>query len=370
MNKKLLYCAIAAFALAGSLCSCSNDDEPDNKPTVKETLQGMYVVNNGNQSGNIPGSITSYDYATGKASQDVFYSANNYSVGDMPQSAIVYGSKIYIAVAKSNLLWICDANNLKVLGNVKFEGDYSEPRYLTSYEGKVYVSLYSGHVAEIDTLSMKMARTVKVGPNPEQMAVAGGRLYVANSDGMNWQEGYKNGYVSVVNLADMAESRLDIALNPVDMLSNGNDVVVLCKGDYGAIPSQVYKISGGKGTMICDASYIALRGDELYVINYPYSKDPAQQIKAYDVYSVKTGKKIRDMVSASDQVSYPSGLNVDPVSGNIVILSYTLSAEGYAQYREPCYAQIYDNNGKPLARFDTGVGSTWVTFLHHSEIIP
>ncbi len=368
MNKKILFCAVATAFMAG-MASCSNDDDDQEiQPEVVEIPQGMYVINNGNMSGNVPGSITSYDYSSGTAKQDVFFSANAYSIGDMPQSAMVYGSKIYITVSKSNLLWICDANTMKVINSVKFEGEYSEPRYLTSHEDKVYVSLYSGHVARVDTVSLKMDKVIKVGPNPEQMAVAGGKLYVANSDGQNWKDGYKNGYVSVISLDDMSESRLDIALNPVDMVSNGIDVVVLCKGDYGAIPSQAYKINGNSSKMICNASFIALRGDELYVINYPYSKDPANQIEEYDVYSLSTGKKIRDMVSASDRVSYPSGLNVDPLNGNIVILSYTLSAEGFAQYREPCYARIYDNQGKPLARFDTGVGSTWVTFLHHSEI--
>lgn len=366
MNKKILFCAVAAAFMAG-MTSCSNDDD-EIKPEVVEIPQGLYVVNNGNMSGNVPGSITSYDYSSGTAKQDVFYSANAHSIGDMPQSAMVYGGKIYITVAKSNLLWICDANTMKVISSVKFEGDYSEPRYLASHEDKVYVSLYSGHVTRIDTVSLKMDKTIKVGPNPEQMAVAGDKLYVANSDGMNWNGGYENGYVSVVNLADMSESRLDVALNPVDMVSNGTDVVVLCKGNYADIPSQAYKISGNSSKMICDASFIALRGDELYVINYPYSSDPANQIEEYDVYSLTTGKKIRDMVSASDRVSYPSGLNVDPLNGNIVILSYSLSAEGFAQYREPCYAQIYDNQGKLLTKFDTGVGSTWVTFLHHSEI--
>lgn len=360
MRKEMLMCALGALCMAG-LTSCENDD-PEVKPEVVETLQGLYVINNGNQSGNIPGSMTSYDYAAGKATQDVFYTANGYSIGDMPQSAMVYGSKIYITAAKSNILWICDAATLKVQGNVKFEGEYSEPRYTTSHEGKVYVSLYSGHVAQIDTLSLKQDKVIKVGPNPEQMAVAGGKLYVANSDGMNYKGGYSDGYVSVVDLSTMSESRLDIALNPVEVRTNGSDVVVLCKGDYGAIPSKAYKVTADGGKEICEATIISMRGNELYTINYPYSSDPAKQIKDYEVYSVTTGEKLRDLVK--EEVDYPSGLDVDPATGNIVILSYTLDASGYAQYKEPCYARIYDNQGNPLARFETGVGSTWVAFLH------
>lgn len=361
MKKEILFGVLAATCMAG-FTSCDSNDEPEVKPEVVETLAGLYVVNNGNQGGNIPGSITSYDYASGQATQDVFYAANGYSIGDMPQSAIVYGSKMYITVSKSNLLWICDANTMGVLGSVKFEGETSEPRYLTSHNGKVYVSLYSGHVSQIDTVTMKQDKVIKVGPNPEQMAVANGKLYVANSDGMNYKNGYANGYVSVVDLATMTESRLDIALNPVEVRSNGTDVVVLCKGNYADVPSQAYKVTSTGGTLICNATIMSMRGDELYIINAPYG----QETNDYEVYSVTSGSKLRKMVK--EEVGYPSGLEVDPLTGNIVILSYTLDASGYAQYREPGYARIYDNDGNSLARFDTGVGSTWATFLHHSEV--
>lgn len=359
MNKKFVYCAFAAGLMAG-FSSCEKD-EPDVTSEYVETLQGMYVVNNGNMSGNIPGSITSYDNATGRATQNVFQTANQQSIGDMPQSAMVYGSKIYITASKSNLLWICDANTMKILGQVNFSGEYSEPRYLTNHDGKVYVSLYSGHVAVVDTVSMTIDRAIKVGPNPEQMAVANGKLYVANSD-----YGRQNGYVSAIDLSSLTETKLDTSVNPNPsaMSTNGKDVFVLCSGNYYDIASAVYKIENNSLKWVCNATNMDVRDDELYVIDAPYG---ATEI-AYEVYSVEDGKKLRDMVGGADRVDSPSGLAVDPVSGNIVILSYTLSAAGYAQYREPCYARIYENNGTPIAKFDTGVGSTWVTFLHHTEV--
>lgn len=360
MNKKLLSLSLAAVMMSG-LASCDSNDDP--APEAVETLQGLYVVNNGNKSGNIPGSMTSYDYTTGLATQDIFTSANGYSIGDMPQSAIVYGSKAYIAVSGSNILWICDANTLKVEGNVKFEGEYSQPRYVVADKDKVYVSLFSGHVAQIDTLTMKMDRAITVGPNPEQMAIAGGKLYVANSD-----YGRQGGYVSAVDLSTLSQTKIDTSVNPnpVELYTNGTDVVVLCSGNYSSIQSAIYKIENNSLKYICDATTMSMRGDEVYAINYPYSSDPAKQVKAYEVYSVTSGQKLRDMVK--EEVDYPSGVNVDPLTGNIVILSYTVSAAGYAQYREPCYARIYDNQGNPIGRFDTGVGSTWVTFLHHTEL--
>ena len=46
------------------------------------------------------------------------------------------------------------------------------------------------HKRQIDTLSLTIDATLNVGPNPEEMTVANGYLYVANSDGMNYGADY------------------------------------------------------------------------------------------------------------------------------------------------------------------------------------
>ena len=78
------------------------------------------MVNSGNLRSNIPGSLTFIDYATGQASQDAFKTANGRVLGDTPQNAVVYGSKMYIAVYQSNLIEVVDRVSLKSLKTISF----------------------------------------------------------------------------------------------------------------------------------------------------------------------------------------------------------------------------------------------------------
>lgn len=358
-----LTAAVMGALFGGTLTSCS-DDDPEDQPEVVETLSGIYTVNSGNQRSKIAGSMTSYDYTDGTVTDpmaDAFMQANGIALGDTPQQALVYGSKMYIAVYESNVIWVTDPHTLKLIDKITPEGNATGPRALTAHGGKVYASMFTGYVCSIDTTSLAIDKTVKVGPNPEELAVANNKLYVANSDGMNYLNGYADCSISILDLPAMTEHKIkDItkALNPTKMVSNGTEVFAICMGNYGDIPATVKKINGDNIQDICPGTLMAINGNELYVINAPYG---APEV-TYQVYSTTTGSKIRDMVS--EPVESPSAVAVDPVTGDIVILSYTLSDAGYAQYAEPCYGKIYQANGTFRTRFTCGVGAISLTFVH------
>ena len=274
---------------------------------------------------------------------------------------------MYIAVYNSNIIWVVNPQTLEIISSIRPDAASGSPRYLASHNGKVYASMYTGYVAQIDTVSMKIDRTITVGPNPEQLAVAGNRLYVANSDGDNYKNGYANCSISVIDLKSYAETKIQDAktlLNPVDMVSNGTDVFVICKGNYSDIPAMVKKIEGDtpdKVKDVCGATNIAIRNNELFVIDAPYGSNA--ETAAYKVYDTKSCRELRDMVEK--KVESPSTFAVDPVNGDIVIASYTLNAStGYAQYAEPGYANIYSADGTFKTSFKCGVGTQYITFTH------
>lgn len=374
--KKTLVLASAVMMLGG-MFSCSDDD---NTPKAVETVSGFYTINGGNKKGNIPASLTAYDYATGTATDDAFYAENNVRIGDGAQKAIVYGAKMYIAMYSSNLIWVVEPETLKIITSIKPEGDATQPRALAAKDGKVYVSMYTGYVACVDTLSLKVEKTIKVGPNPDQIAIAGNNLVVANSDGQNSKGQatngvkYGNSYISVVNLSTWTETKiqdLKKVLNPTDVASNGTDAFVICKGDYEGNPSVVVKVVGNDVRKVCEGTLMACHNNELYVANAPYfSKNVPSGEYTYKVYSTESLNIVRENMIQRQEgqdswIASPNAVAIDPVSGDIVILSYFLDSAGSSLVREPMYGNIYDKNGVFKKRFKCGVGARAVTFIHH-----
>ena len=204
----------------------------------------------------------------------MFKAANGRVLGDTPQNAVVYGSKMYIAVYQSNLIEVVDRVSLKSLKTIPFDAsEGQEPRFVLAHEGKVYASMYNGYVQRIDTLSLSIDGAVKVGPNPEEMCVAYDYLYVANSDGMNYQNGYADGCtVSKIALGSFSEEKkINVGINPTKMASDGNNVYVITMGDYSAAnPATLRQIvNDNTVNAIAPATLMAFTFKQLYFINAP-----------------------------------------------------------------------------------------------------
>lgn len=382
--KKFALMLFAAFMAVG-FTACSDDD---NKGEATETVSGFYTLNGGNKRGNIPASITAYNYSTGVATkplEDAFYAANNIELGDGAQQAFVCNDEMYIVMYTSNLIWVVEPTTLKIITSIKPEGDAVSPRYIAEKNGKLYCTMYTGYVSEIDPATHKITRSVKVGPNPDQLAVMGNSLVVACSDGQNSNGAatggvkYGNSCISIVDLNTYTESKLDgldkilneqqvANLNPTDVASNGTTAFVVCKGDYqnANTPNTVIKVSGNKVEKVGLGTLIAVNGNNLYVI-YSQNGESADKMtyKVYDVNTLQEKGQIANQNSVAEaKVSSPNGIAVDPVSGDIVMLSYNVNASGVALYREPSYANIYDAAGNFKKRIECGVGARAVTFIH------
>ena len=221
------------FAVMAALVACSNENGMENQPAVSAG-NVCYVLNSGDwKSSN--SSLTRYNLATGEVVQGFFELQNGRCLGNTANDIIAYGSKMYIAVAGESTIEVAglDAKSVK---QIKCS---AQPRYLTSYEGKVYASYYDGNVARIDTATLEVEMLAKVGRNPEQLAVYGGNLYVANSGGMDYNTplGYDK-TVSVVNLDDFAEvEKISVAFNPAVVVPAADGVYVGSYGNYADVPS-------------------------------------------------------------------------------------------------------------------------------------
>lgn len=242
----LLMSLMACFFIV----SCSENDD-EHSGDIKVDLKSMcYVLNSGDVKSN-NSSLTAYNRSTGETVQNYFkYQNKGRGLGNTANDMIVYGSKIYIAVAGESTIEVAglDAKSIKQISCG------AQPRYLAAHEGKVYATYYDGYVARIDTLSLEVEAKVKVGRNPEQLAVYKGRIYVANSGGMDYNTalGYDK-TVSVIDIASFEEVRkIDVVVNPASVIAADGGVFVASYGNYADVPSTLQFISEDGGVNVVE----------------------------------------------------------------------------------------------------------------------
>lgn len=350
--------AMLAVAAVASLTACDDEKENELENQVPAITQGMLVLNNGNMGKNIEGDITYYDYATSKAYQDMFQRANKRSLGNTPQCAIIYGSKMYIGVYKSEVVEVVDRYTMKSLKQIRLEGsEATQPRSMVAKDGKVYISMYTGYVSRLDTVACEIDASVKVGPNPDVIGIHGDKLYVPNSNGMGAEEGYGK-TATEIDLASFTTTKtFEVPLNPTKFITCGGDLYVLCMGDYNEILAALYHVDATtyETEKVMNATMMASHDSKLYVIDFPFQT----KIATYSIYDTKTGKTASLLKDSKDAVDAPAGIQVDPITGDIFITSYVMDG-GKAGYALPGYCKIYDRNGVYKSRFETGVGPTFL----------
>ncbi|WP_188048721.1 YncE family protein [Flavobacterium sp. GP15] len=332
---------ILLIVVISSFTSCQGDDPiikeeivelPSQTPTA---VEGFYLLNEGNMSSN-KASLDYYDYKTGVYKRNIYSQANpeaTLGLGDVGNDIAVYGNKIYAVINNSNKVEVMDAKTAKRLKVI----DLKNGRYVTFGNGKVYVSSYDGEigldnntpngfVAEIDTTSLNIGRTVKVGRQPEGLAVLGQKLYVANSGGYNPTDYERT--VSVIDLKKFTKTKdIDVAinLNRLKVDSDG-DIYVSSRGDYYSIASKLFVIDSKtdlvKKTFDIACANLWIAGDQAYVIGSEFNYTTFENVITYSLINTKTETLLPQSFlpkSVSDLITTPYGIAVDPISFNIYI---------------------------------------------------
>ena len=363
MKKYFLLWAMAGMTATLSLTSCSEDDDAPKLIPV-ETSEGVFVINSGNQSGGIEGSLTYYDYATASAKQSVYKNANGEGLGVTSNHAVVYGSKIYIVGSGEQTVFVADRKTLKKITNisVKVNGEAAMPRQAIAGYGYVFVSTYSNAVVAIDTLTNSISKTYPCGYYTEGMAIYNGFLYTADSNYGNGKQDNAGPSISAISLTtgETATFTHNLINNPIDVKFAGGRLFVLDSGLYDANWNQVgaglFEIVNGDVKLIADATEMAVSNNKVFLFNAPYTY-PATT-PTYKVFDA-TSNKLTDLCDGSD-IESPGKISVDPVKGYVYITSYHMGDYGYADYKGNGYCVIYNENGNKQGQFDCSVGAGYV----------
>ncbi len=367
INLKEAIRLLAMTALiSGSFVACSDDNNSDEPVLPENTVaeQGVFVFNGGNQSKAVEGSLSFIDLKNNTVLNDAFKTINGRSLGMTVQDGVILGSNLYIAVSESNTIEVVNKNTLESVKQIQpTEAQGTSPRDIVSDGKYVYVSMYSGHVSRIDPATYTIDKTVAVGPNPEEMAIANGYLYVVNSDGMNYNNGYADGKsVSKINMSSMTEEKkIEVGLNPTRIgADNSGNVLLLCMGNYYDIPATIWKIDSNDNATDTEiaATIMTVSGNSLYVINAPWG---ATEV-TYTKYNTVTMAQAASDSFVSQPVDSPAGIAVDPDNGSIYITSYNM-VDGYASYSTPSYVAEYSSNGTFVKKHDVGTGAVSMTIM-------
>ena len=264
---------ILSICLTFTLFSCESPAEDTPVPGSS----GTYILNSGNWGDN-DANIAIYNPSDKTLAADAFYAANGQKLGDVGQDIQVYGNDVFIAVNASQTIFVTDDElKIKKQVNAEAEGARLTPRVFATYGNKVYVTYYEGYLGEISRdYSVKLC---KVGPNPDGVATAGDKLYVANSGGMSYPN--YNNTVSVVSTDSFTEtSTIEVNSNPAMMAasSDGKHVFVSSYGNYADQPAKLQMITTSDSS-VTDLDYQSVsaiakgKNDVLYILCGGYDEN-------------------------------------------------------------------------------------------------
>lgn len=371
-KKNFIYISALCALMSFSFTSCGDDEDPipevpenpdptpdPDVPTGDTSFMALYFLNSGNM-GNNNSSLYMYDVDKDEVIPDYFLAQNGRGLGDTAQDMIVYGDKMYIAVYGESTIEVTDLH-AKSIKQVKTEG---QPRALVADGGKVYASYYNGQVARLDTASLEVEATVKVGRNPEQMAVANKKLYVANSGGMDYatEVGYDK-TVSVVDLASFTETKkLDVVLNPTLVRSDENgNVYVVSMGNYAEVLNTLQYIDSRTDEVkVLEACPNATEMDYLDGKLYTYySQYDANwnSVTTFTSYDTNTGA-VENWIKDGTAIAKPYKLNA---AGSNVYVSES-------DYKNNGDIYGFGTDGKLVKKFDSGLNPMKVVLAQKDNI--
>ena len=362
MKKFYWFASMLTIVLGVTFTSCDDDDsipEPE-IPAVPTETSKVYILNGG-MDGQNNATLSMLDMESGEMTADIFADVNGRALGNMGQSMLLYGSKLYISVYRSSTLEVLDAATSKVITTLKpvdSEGAPRAPRMMASHEGKVYMTTFDGFVAKIDTASLAIEGYTAVGPNPDGIAIAHGKIYPADTDGMHWPS--TSDKLSVVDIASFKKiGDVTVGLNPNHVFSDSEgDIYAVCYGDYKVGADMLYRVDtkDDKAEAVdgVNVTKMYVKNDTAYcyVANY-YNPDG----KAAFTFDLKTDKVINPTFIKDFSVftSDPSAIGVDPVSGDVYY--------GISSYFQNDDIFIFDKEGTLKKTVEVGMSPSTFAFV-------
>jgi len=219
---------ILATLLLG-LIGCGEEESSNNNITGSKSA---YIINGTAQT------LSVLDITKGEMKNDVM------AVGKWPADIKIFGDKAYVVNTGDNNVQIVDLVTVKQSGLIN-TGDNTGPERIAFLDDKkAYITcLNTNSTKAVDLSSGKVTKDIPVGVGPMGIAVANKKAYVCNSAYDFINNSYGKGTVSVIDSSkDEVIKTLDVGTNPLEALTVGSKVLILCVGNYADVMGKLYII--------------------------------------------------------------------------------------------------------------------------------
>lgn len=371
MKKPVLKAAAAAIIILSST-SCREESiifppEPNHvtDPTEKfSEIEGFYLLNEGNMGSN-KSTLDRFDYSTGIYTRNIYGEANPdvpKELGDVGNDLKIYGSRLYAVINCSNKIEVMDAKTTRRIGQIEipncrfiqFHGKYA---YVTSYAGPVEIRPdYSqkGYVAKVDTATLQVVDKCIVGYQPDELAITGGKIYVANSGGY-MVPNYEN-TLSVIDLDSFVEEkRVEVALNLFRVRPDSKGRLwVSSRGDYYDNHSKLYcfnpKTEQIEKEFDVPVSAMDIVGDSIYIVSTSWSYQTMDNNVTNAIIDTRLMEKVCDNFitdGTEKSIKIPYGVKVNPLTKEVFVTDA-------GNYVNPGWLMCYSPEGIQKWKVRTG----------------
>ncbi len=366
MMRRMAVVALSLVALA----SCREDEHivpstpSDIDDPSKSPVYGFYLLNEGNMGSN-KATLDYFDATKGRYHKNIYAERNPGVVkelGDVGNDIKIYGSKLYAVINCSHFVEVMDARTAKHIDIISIPNC----RYITFKDRYAYVSSYAGpvqidpnarlgYVAKIDTATLQVVGQCDVGYQPEEMAIVGDKLYVANSGG--YRVPNYDHTVSVIDLNTFEVTKtIDVAINLHRLKADKyGQLWVSSRGDYYEVPSRTFVIDTKTDEVtdefkLLPCSNMTICGDSLYMYSTEWNYNTQKNTISYAMVNVKS-KKILTRHFITDgtdkEIIIPYGIAVHPFTREI----YVTDAKDYVT---PGTLYCFNPDGTKKWQVETG----------------
>jgi len=340
-----------ALAITAIFASCHKDKVDPTADTPTAQRAGLYILNQGGFGSN-NSTLTYYDYTSKALVADQFIAANSTKLGDTGNDLGIYGTKMFIIVNNSNVIYVVNAKTAKLIKQITL----NQPRSVVFYNNNAFVTSYSGTVSVIDTTALTINKTITVGSDPEQMVISNGKLYVANSGGLNPTPGTTVSVIDPVGLT-VTKTITGVLADPVTLAGDAyGHVYALSLGNFSNVGPGMTIINNATD-VVTSTSAVNLSFNIPITINgdfaYYFTAD-----NKIAVYNTKTQAIAQaNFITDGTTITTPYAITVDSITGEVFITD----AKDYAS-NGTLYA--FDKTGKKEYSLVVGINPGKVALVN------